>query len=582
MRKIQIDSFNYKFEISSHEFILLWSGRLISDPSYREFYIEESIENWEDLNIITTGDKTIKLKLENVEIRGYVSLSENENYLPIIMKNVLFHDTLSISKGLFKGINFISVESKERISIGGGSFKNYFSVGIRNTEINFGGKANFEVVVNLFGDRITLNVHGGQFIKGLRISGVYENAFVDGGIFHRDIILDNITCEKSFQIVSGQYYKYINRLGEWDREEFFKEVNFIESGIMKIGIFRILGNLVFSNISPDYIKLDRDVLFDNKFSFIENLYLIDMKNSIFIQGSDRNPFVINQVYIEDCLFVSTDFFKIQQINLSLLSFRNIISRGNIHVGKIKGDRFYRLTKTEKYLHDDYDFNGINVTEELKKSVLELIETDLGNSVIFYSDFSNFDIIFDSSKIDNLFVSGCFFPREIKTINPKNHNQKRIAYNQFNKVIQKNDLIESYNYGLLELEEFRQDLKEKKIKSGDRIILFLNHFTSLHNTDWFRAFIIIMVFTTISYTFYLYFLGFNHINFSKEGVSNFLKFSSFFFTYLNPLHKPDFLKPTFSSISWNPCVELIDSVTRIINSFLIYQFIQAFRKFGRYK
>lgn len=579
-----------KIYLTAEEFVDIWKGKHLGNPEFSIFYEETRIEISNPNNVISNGDKTHIVNFRNVEITGFLNLIEDFEYLPINMSNVVFHDKLQIQKGTF--LNFYIGRNpgenifKNGISILGGTFKNAVSLSSIGTKSD---NIALEIHGGIFETKLriwsicyaSLNISNGDFLGGLSINGEFSNIFIGGGNYHGDIELETLFCHQNFQIVGGYYSKQVSQDGEWVKDEFPKFISFLNAGIIKYGAICILGNFVVSNIDAKYFNLSYSINYDKYFSFINNLHLINFNRSIFIQSSDDDSFYINSLSIEDSTILSGCIFRIDKVNICNIIFENIISQGNLYLNKIFGGKIFRYRHNEKNnIYQKFILNEDNIEISNHRGEFRIKETDLGNSIIFNCNFSNYKIVFFSSKIDNIYLSGSNFPSLIETNESQDLLQLKNAYNQFKRVFEKNDIHVSNRYALAEIETYRKYLKQKREDKGDFLILFLNKITSNHNTNWIRSLICIFIFSLFSYSVLLYSIGIR-FEFSKSGLQVFLNLCGYFFTYINPIHRSDFLNTSsLPSISWNAMAEFIDSVSKIINAYLIYQFVQSFRKFGR--
>lgn len=577
-------------QLTGEEFLDIWKGKYLGDPEYGMFYEETRIEISNPNNEISNGDKTHIVNFRNVEVIGFLNLIEEIEYLPINLSGVTFNDKLQIQKGTF--LNFYIGRNggenifKNGLTIIGGFFKNAISLSSigsksQHSTIDIHGGV-FESKLRIWSSQnSSLNISKGDFLGGVSLSGEFSNIFIGGGSFQSDLELESLICYQNFQIVGGYFSKQLSDEGKWIKDEFPKYISFIESGIIKLGVICILGSFVISNINAKYINLSYCINYEQYFSFINNLHLINFNRNVFIQSNDENPLFINKLNIEDSTILSGCIFRIDQVKIHDLFFENIISQGNLYLNKIEGGKVYQFMNSDKEnLYQRCVLNNENLQSKIQKGEFRIKDTDLGNSVIFNCDFTFFNVVFFSSKIDNIYLSGSNFPIIMETNKDGDLLQLKNAYNQFKKVFEKNDIHASSRYALLEIETYRNYLKDKGEDKGDFIILFLNKFTSNHSTDWIKSLICLLLFTFFSYSLLLMSLGVR-FNFSIKGFENFLNLSGYFFSYLNPIHRTDFLKSSMSpELKWNALAELIDSLSKIINAFLIYQFVQSFRKFGR--
>jgi uncharacterized protein YjbI with pentapeptide repeats len=198
----------------------------------------------------------------------------------------------------------------------------------------------------------------------------------------------------------------------------------------------------------------------------------------------------------------------------------------------------------------------------------------GNAYFYNSVFKELDLC--KSVIDK----GVFFlDAKIKKANRETF---RIIKHEF---IKQNNQIESLKYKELELitkffEELRNIIPSElsfrniynSLKSfSNSILLFVNLISNGFGGSW----IVGLIFTTAMMIGSFY-LAMKSINYTEFDLSpNNVKL---FFQFINPTHKIKDLGITEPSIT--SCFYIYDFLGRIFIGFGIYQFIQAFRKFGK--
>jgi hypothetical protein len=115
-------------------------------------------------------------------------------------------------------------------------------------------------------------------------------------------------------------------------------------------------------------------------------------------------------------------------------------------------------------------------------------------------------------------------------------------------------------------------KIEDVSAWDKFILWVNRHSNNHGLSIRRPVILFVASTIFLYIFYLYSLGrifnSNEIDYDLIG---------YYFSFIDLTHRNNFLveKDEFNSFSLT-----IDYATKVLVSFFIYQFIAAFRKYGR--
>ncbi len=590
----EVNTSSSKTYLSAEEFIDIWKGKYLHDPNLHDFFYQEGgIEISNPDYYISHGKAVFIVNFRNVEVDGVISLDEDREYLPINISGVIFNDQFHISSGTF--LNFFIGRNpgenifKKGLNILGGTFKNdtsFSSIGSSNDKCDIEIRGGFfETKLRIWStNNAKLYISKGNFNDGLSLFGTFDEIFIGGGTYNSNIELESLYCKNNFQIVGGFFSKFINPEKEWNHDEFPKFTKFIECGIVRRGIIYVLENFVISNIDCKYINLG--LSHKSNYSFINNLYIIDFNKSLFIQSLYNSNLCINKLHVENSTILNGHIFRFDNFNIAEIILENIIAQGNLYLNKLKGGQkfewnyqYYNQDIKHRLCEDSIPI-GININKIPHISELKILFSDLGNSIFFNCDFSNFKLTFESSKIENLYLVGTFFPKIVYNEGDNKLHQEKIAYSQLKKVFEKNDIHTSSQYLLNEIETYRNVLKSNNKNFSDRIVLFFNKITSNHGHDWTLSLLCIFIFNVISFSILLRSLDFT-IDISIYGIINYFKLLSYFFTYLNPIHRSDFLSSCgFEVNKWGATTELIDSLSKLINAYLIYQFIQAFRKFGK--
>lgn len=226
-------------------------------------------------------------------------------------------------------------------------------------------------------------------------------------------------------------------------------------------------------------------------------------------------------------------------------------------------------------------------------MLKMISSDLGKTQIINSDLSsNWKCTFANTNMLQLAVIGTQLPYKIIVPDGSSYilsEQERLAYGQLKKIYENNNDSINFTYyhskGLTAIKEY---LKYKAKKSGkekaDLISLTINDYSSRFNDSLLRAFYVLISFCIVSYCIFCLSLGFYHFT---SDWSKFFRLCSYFPSYMSPIRSNEmmFSDPVLNITSDNnPKLFSFgifwDSISRIIISYLIYQFIQAFRKYGK--
>jgi hypothetical protein len=247
-----------------------------------------------------------------------------------------------------------------------------------------------------------------------------------------------------------------------------------------------------------------------------------------------------------------NYLHFSELKLDMISFENFTNIGNITIAKIE------------------------VT-----NLIQIGNSDLGKIAFIDCNFSNQQMFFDSSRINEISLAGVQLPNSNNIHGSKNKRvQKKLALSQIKKAYQNmGDSITASHYQSEELRTYMQTLPWGQ----ERVNLFLNYHTNNFGQSWTIPLGLILGLNTILFSLYCYSLGFV-LDFSIDGLKTFTKNSAYFIEFINPIRKNSFLPDAIAKIKEEsniPALTVaIDSISKLINAYLIYQFIAAFRKHGK--
>lgn len=267
------------------------------------------------------------------------------------------------------------------------------------------------------------------------------------------------------------------------------------------------------------------------------------------------------------------------------------------------------------------FRPLNDGEHL----IHIENSDLGKMLFMDCDFSGFKMFFQSSKISEIFLAGSIMPYPIN-INVDqdgflNSDHKRLALTQLKKVFEaRGDTLNSTKYNEAELQDWYDSLKPDELEDkklvlslfkklyesrGDivnaielqgreldtqrqilskknkvfweRFQLCLNKYSNNFGRSWQWSIGWIVFFNLLFYLLYLHSFGLLNVNQPFD-----LNLAGYYFEFMNPTHRLDFLKNYLDSNNFTLKGSSItfDFLNRIFIGYLIYQLISAFRKYGK--
>jgi hypothetical protein len=333
-----------------------------------------------------------------------------------------------------------------------------------------------------------------------------------------------------------------------------------------------------------------------------------------------NQFAFSQVIIKD------DIFKM--LTIGEIIFVNFVFPKDSS-SSFSGFNICSLDFVDFYNYGNISFSNIN-NGLPKNGELLITNSDLGKMLFMNCDFSKYKMHFESSKITEIFLAGTTMPfseniNTFKESNELNISNKRFALTQLKKVFDnRGDSFGATKYNEAELENWllaipKTDLENRKLifsqlkkmyegrgdtvkaiefqgkeldvhrtilsnaggQYWERFQLSLNKYSNNFGQSWQWAIGWIVVVGLLFYILYCLSLGFRAGNSSAEDKQRFWTLASYFFEFINPIRKGEFIKlggDDYYPISgW---ARVIDFFWRIVITYLGYQLIQAFRKYSK--
>ena len=222
------------------------------------------------------------------------------------------------------------------------------------------------------------------------------------------------------------------------------------------------------------------------------------------------------------------------------------------------------------------FNKINLVTRLGFQYSDLGKTTFINCFLNESSLS-----FESSKITEMFLAGTDMP--VKVVDTT-YQEMRSAYGQIKKIYEnRGDAISSGIFFAKEINSYYEILSFKK-DGWEKFNLTLNKYSTDHGQSWKRGLVSLLSASIISYVIYCLSIGLKlDLRSGTQGWHLFIKASSYFFEYLNPVHKTDFVLNELGVKLDSDLISIAriwEGISRVIIGYLLYQFVQAFRKYGK--
>ena len=214
------------------------------------------------------------------------------------------------------------------------------------------------------------------------------------------------------------------------------------------------------------------------------------------------------------------------------------------------------------------------------TAIEIDNSDLGKLTFLNSDIQNSNLTFNSSRITNIFVGGTEPPHQMNA----SRHELRSLYGQFKKVYEnKGDAVTANVFYSKEMNAYNDTLKLCR-NPGEKINIFLNKISTNHGQSWGRGLLSTLIACIGFYCIYLILLGFK-LDFSSGSGAMLFNLWSYFFEFINPVHKTDYIIEALSKskIPIKPNIafaRFCEGFARIPIAYFIYQLIQAFRKHGK--
>ncbi|MBK8623996.1 MAG: hypothetical protein IPN79_20155 [Saprospiraceae bacterium] len=370
---------------------------------------------------------------------------------------------------------------------------------------------------------------------------------------------------------------------------------------------------IYIRYSDDNIYVEKSLFDDFVSELINNLnstkiwyqktrfYLNNCKNINF-EGVKSGKVIMGKNFEDRVqLFLTKDDLKLLDIGLSIkdtqMFLQNILIKGawinslllkNISKGVC---RFEKCKINKVFIHDYTNpFTTIYDIESYgDDSLFEIRDSTLADSTIDKVKFGSFDrVSFYRTSLEKAKFSAVSFPNEIEALsNILYPLEKSDDYHieQYETYRQLSNALSSQGNQVLALELYKRMYeslrKSKSLSKQDRLILWLNNFSNLHGTSISRS---LWLFLGLGATLLLLF-----INCTPKPMYSWgwIDFSSFidainikvFFVLADPTHKISTLQELAGG-ELSTSNYFISFISRVVMAWVYYQFISAFRKFGK--
>lgn len=329
---------------------------------------------------------------------------------------------------------------------------------------------------------------------------------------------------------------------------------------------------IFSNVR--LARLDLNLRCANHITFSENSSI----DHIQIGGKDRNKY--GKIYLQAGIgkkLIEINHTEIDDLYLAPSTLECDLAVVNSILKTLTLEKF-RNGGTLKFLNCK--------SSQTEGSSILINQSNVGKAEFFRFDFSSFNTINISNSVvyESVFVNCIWSKKNMISevvhfspeLNTKAESTKRaLAQNRrdvFKQIktafAKQGDYVQEQFFHGLEMNEYYQSLSCRK-DFWTRIILRLSYFTSDYGQSLSRPVISIAAVGGLLFwlMFALHSTEYNSYDFTK--LSNYVNTAASLLNFMNPIHKTDNL----SGASF-----IVDSVSRIFSSYMIYNIIRSTRRF----
>lgn len=382
---------------------------------------------------------------------------------------------------------------------------------------------------------------------------------------------------------------------------------FLRNSLFLIDLPRVIISLTAENVFPRlwtvllnnaYLKLaellsneQRYYIHDVKEVSYSSNYLNSNKS-----GIEKNPFQQLDAY-KYTYYLSKEEKNRLNILLSL-SYRKGIDSPNIQILNSQlrslslNDFKQGKVLIENCLIDNKYFYDVSGNAELQlynakpgneDSKFSIHKCNLDKSWFDNVEFEKYSkISLYRSKFSKTVFTSCTFPADYERFLPienVHYPEERTANyhkDQYEILLQLKmafDATGNYFEAQKMLAISHEALQRISLPGDDRVILGLNNLSNKHGLSIARPFFWFLGLTILGYILYLASLG--KIFDCSKPVD--WKLFGYYFSFIDITHRSDFLVDKEALTGW---ALTIDSLSKIVVGYLIYQFIAAFRKYGK--
>lgn len=288
-------------------------------------------------------------------------------------------------------------------------------------------------------------------------------------------------------------------------------------------------------------------------------------------------------------------FFMKDENESNIKIKGSYLRGLSFTHPTKGKITVEYTKVDSIYLNNFSIEGKCVFYDISpfsqftnEHKIELHECHLDNIRFEKVSFNLYEpVAFYRTDFDGAKFVACDFPEKpadlqkfmsLQNVHYRNVQPKNFYKDQYEIFIQIKSILDktgNFHEGLKLTASANEMLRmTDDIRCWDKIVLWINSWSNYHSLSVKRAFIGFWISSIICYLFYL-----NSLDrlFTDQPFDS--KLIGYYFSFMDITHKLDFLvdqkKFTTGSL-------IFDFIGKVFIGFYIYQFVSAFRKYGKSK
>lgn len=273
--------------------------------------------------------------------------------------------------------------------------------------------------------------------------------------------------------------------------------------------------------------------------------------------------------------------KIHNAILSALSISGY-AEGEINIDNTSINSWYIRDFT---VENSANFYNIH-TAANEKSKVEIHKSNLDKVWFDNVRFSSYSVVsFFRTKFGKTSFTACDFPKSFadfstfQSLENVHYPEKKAARyykDQYEIFLQLRQQLESQG-NIYESQRFLALANEtllsfEDVDFWDKIILWLNSVTNYHGVSIKKPLCIFFILLPLLYLIYLWSLGLLFVNTPVD-----LSLAGYYFAFIDLTHRTDFLVQKEELTGW---AVFFDYAGKLAGGYLIYQFIAAFRKYGK--